>query len=361
MFFTILLFVFILSILVLSHEFGHFITAKKFGMRVDEFGFGFPPKLFGIRKGETLYSFNLFPVGGFVKIYGEDGENRKDSKSFSSNSIWRRSLVILAGVAMNFLVAYILFTVGHMIGTPTAFNSESQQAGIENVSVQILQIVPDSPAEASDLKLGDKILSITTQEEKLVVGSADNVKDFINNNQGQSFIFSIDRGGDIETIIVNSRVEFNEKEGSVGIQFIDAGIVKYSWYAALWQGVETTVNTTIAILLAFGSMISNVVTTGSLPADVAGPIGIAVFTGTVKGLGLVYVLQFIALISINLAILNIIPFPALDGGRLLFLIIEKIKGSPVNKKIESFAHAAGFALLILLIIVITFNDINKFF
>lgn len=359
MFITILLFIFILGILILSHEFGHFIVAKKSGMRVDEFGFGFPPRIFGIKKGETLYSFNLFPIGGFVKIYGEDGGNRNDKKSFSNKPIWVRFSTLTAGVIMNVLVAYLFFSFGHIIGTPTAVSPSASDIKFEEKSVQILGVVKNSPAELAGLKLADKIRSISSGESSIVIQEASEVREFIFEHEGESFIFSIERGDKIENIIVNSRKEFSREEGSVGIEFIDIGIVRYPWYSAFWEGLKTTVYTTKAMILAFSGTIKAVVSTGSLPGDIAGPIGIAVFTGTIKDLGFVYILQFIAIISLNLAILNIIPFPALDGGRVLFLLIEKIKGSPVSKKVEGFAHSTGFALLILLIILITFHDINN--
>ncbi|MDP4010498.1 MAG: site-2 protease family protein, partial [Candidatus Spechtbacteria bacterium] len=180
---TILIFIAILGIVVLSHEFGHFIVAKKAGMRVEEFGFGFPPRLFGFKKGETLYSINLLPVGGFVKIFGEDGGERQDPKSFSSNSVFARSLVIVAGVVMNIILAYALFSASHMFGILTVVSSDEPLSGnVSDVAVYIVAVNAGSPASQGGLKAGDKITSLLADGERLSVSFVSEVQEFIEAN-----------------------------------------------------------------------------------------------------------------------------------------------------------------------------------
>lgn len=368
---TILLFIIIIGVLILSHEFGHFIVAKKSGMRVDEFGFGFPPKLYSIKKGETTYSFNLLPIGGFVKIYGEEplkdenqeneGADKDSDRLFYKQPIWKRVGVIVAGVVMNVLVAYLLFSGGHMMGTPEIVNENANVQEFENISVQIIGFTPESPAEEAGIKVGDKIVELESSGDSAEIATVEEAQNFINDNLGEVLIFNVARGGETHNIEVRAREDVGPEEGATGIQLARVGTKKFAPHAALWEGVKTTANTTGAITVAFGGLLKQAVTDGSVPQSVAGPVGIASMTGTVKDMGMVFVLQFIALISLNLAILNIIPFPALDGGRLAFLVAEKVKGSPVSKKVEQYAHTVGFALLIILIILITYRDVIRIF
>jgi len=356
---TIAIFVAVLAVLVLSHEFGHFIVAKKSGMRVDEFGFDFPSRIASIKKGETRYSFNLFPIGGFVKIFGEDGGSRNDIKSFSSRPVWIRSLVIVAGVLTNLLFAYILFSVGHMIGTPKVL--DDNDVSNKTAYIQIVDVAPNSPADEAGVKVGDKVLRIFNESKNINTVTVQEVQNFIIDNKGAEVNFEIERAGEKLTLKTSVRENFPQGEGATGIALVRIGTVKYPWYRAFVEGAKTFWLVASGTLGAFGDMIKNAVLNGTLPKDVSGPVGIAYLTGTVRNLGFIYLLQFVALISLNLGIINLIPFPALDGGRLLFLLIEKIKGSPVSKKVEGATHAVGFAILILLVIAATFNDINKFF
>ena len=359
---TILIFIAILGIVVLSHEFGHFIVAKKAGMRVEEFGFGFPPRLFGFKKGETLYSINLLPVGGFVKIFGEDGGERQDPKSFSSNSVFARSLVIVAGVVMNIILAYALFSASHMLGILTVVSSDEPLSGnVSDVAVYIVAVNAGSPASQGGLKAGDKITTLVADGERLSVSFVSEVQEFIEANRGEEVVFTVARGTESLDLNVAVREEDPEEEGLTGIGLERAGILRQPLHTALFEGAKTTYNFSVLSVAAFGRVISDAISTGKISQDVSGPLGIAVMTGTVKDLGFVYILQFIGLISLSLGIINIVPFPALDGGRFAFLIAEKIKGSPLPQRFEGYANVAGFAALILLIILITVHDVKKFF
>lgn len=349
---TGLLFAGTLTLVILIHEWGHFFAAKKMGMKVEEFGIGFPPRVWGKKFGEVLYSINLLPVGGFVRIFGEDGDNRNDPRSFASKSILRRTLVIVAGVSMNLILAYALFTVVHLIEKPAVY--------ISNVALS-------SPAMNAGLLRGDKIIEFRFEDVVLSdIGNSEKVVNFINLHGGESINFVVERTIQIDNTLnkeiidttVLLRTQAPPGQGLSGIEINDHGGVV--WYKAPIAGLKTTYFTTIKLFESFSLIVASIISSASLPEGVSGPIGIAAITGEVRALGFVIFLQFIALISLNLAILNLIPFPALDGGRFLFLMIEKIKGSPVDKKVEGVVHATGFAILIIFIIWVSINDVGKF-
>jgi len=358
---TVFLFIAILAILILVHESGHFIMAKRARAKVEEFGIGFPPRVFGIKKGETVYSINFLPIGGFVKIFGEDGEEKKDQRSFSSKPIATRALIIGAGVMMNILLAIIILSIGHTIGLPQVIDGEGAGAQIKNVVVRIADTAKNSPAEAAGIKVGDIIYAISSDAADITdTTDITDIQNFTQQHLGQKIIISVRRGDEIIQKDIIPRVNYPSGEGPLGIAMIKIGQVSYPFYIAPLKGVESTFAITLDTLRAFGKIFADWFLTGKLTEDLAGPIGIAVITGEVQKMGFIFLLQFIALISINLAIINVLPIPALDGGRLLFLAIEKIKGSPVKQKYEKMAHTIGFAVLIFLMILVTFRDIGKF-
>lgn len=358
---TILLFIAILGVLILVHEFGHFIVAKRAKAKVEEFGIGFPPRVFGIKRGETIYSVNLFPIGGFVKVFGEDGESREDPRSFGSKNLPTRALVIVAGVFMNLFLAVVILTLGHIIGLPQIIDGEGKDARLKNITIRVADVAPDSPAAAADIKLGDVIYSMRSDTIE-ITGIADSVdvQNFTSKHLGQRVILEVKRGEKLIAKEIIPRPDPPEGEGPIGFAMVKIGRVAYPLYIAPWKGIESTALITWGTIKGFGSIIVDFARTGELRGDLAGPVGIAVITGQVSQMGFIFLLQFIALISINLAVINVLPFPALDGGRLLFLAIEKLKGSPVKQKYEKFAHTIGFAALIALMIVVTFRDIGRF-
>lgn len=359
--FTLLVFIIVLSILVLVHEFGHFYVAKKSDMRVEEFGFGFPPRIFGIKKGETIYSVNWIPFGGFVRVYGEGGEGKDDPRSFVSKPISQRAKVIVAGVVMNLLLAMVLLGLGNWMGLRIGLldNQISEQA--KDVKIQILQIASDSPAQAAGLRSLDEILALGFNGEFIKPEKIEDVQKFVKKYTGKEIQIKVLRNKKEITFNLTPRVNPPQGQGAIGISLAKTGIISYPWYEAIWRGIYDTIIMTANISIAFVILIKNLIIDSSLVSGVSGPIGIAVLSGQAASLGIRYLLQFIALLSINLAILNIIPFPALDGGRLLLLLIEKIKGSSINKKTENFINAMGFALLIAFMVWITIKDIVKFF
>lgn len=369
---TAIIFIIILGILIFVHELGHFVTARRNGIKADEFGFGFPPRLFGFYRNEqsgktefvwgnkeistrnTVYSFNWIPLGGFVRIKGENGNEKNEADSFASKSAWVRIKVLAAGVIMNFVLAWALFSFGFMIGTPEAIDPNI--AGGQSSKIQISQVIADSPASVMGLQVGDEILK---KQNGIQFESVKNVQEHISVRKGQALELKIKRGDQVLNLQGVPREDAATGRGLLGVSLVQTEIMKYSWYESLWKGMEAVFNLIILMLTALFEIIKNLIVGNGVAADVAGPVGIAMLTKQAATLGLIYVLNFIAILSVNLGIVNALPIPALDGGRILFILIEKIKGSPVTQKTEQLFHTVGFVLLILLMIAITFRDVAK--
>lgn len=357
----------VIGVLVLVHEWGHFIMARRAGMRVDEFGFGFPPRLFGIKRGETLYSMNLIPFGGFVKIYGEDGDDRDKPRSFGSKPFWARLKVIVAGVAMNFLFAVLLLILGNFFGLRIGLFDQEMIASARDKKVQIVQVIEGSPAEKAGLKILDEIVGFKEKAEESSfknISTIEEVQKYTTDHAGQTLTIVLRRGNGENDLVdkkVETRINPPPGEGSMGIAMALTGIVSYPWYEAIWRGTYDGIIIAYNTIYSYGLLFKTLFADGKLIGEVSGPIGIAGITGQAARVGFSYLMQFVALISINLAVLNIAPFPALDGGRAILIIFEKIKGKPIDKKIEGFINSFGFALLLALMIYVTIKDITKFF
>ncbi|MBI2635612.1 MAG: RIP metalloprotease RseP [Parcubacteria group bacterium] len=355
---TIIIFIVILGILVLAHEWGHFIVARRAGLIVEEFGFGFPPRLFSFKRGETLYSINLLPLGGFVKIMGEDGSGESNPRSFASKSVGIRSLITVAGVVMNFILGAVLLIIGFYIGLPQAIDAENA-ALARNIQIQIVLVAPNSPADTAGINFGDTIKYLKAGDKIININEIATLQNAVNKYLGKNITLGIERvGAPIEFKIV-PRDNPPEGEGALGIALAKTGIVAYSWYESLWLGTKSAFVTTWMIVTGFFGILKNLIFNGVVPKEISGPIGIAVLAGQATSLGFIYLLQLTALISFNLAVLNLLPIPALDGGRLLFFAIEKIKGSRVNPKMENAIHSVGIVLLLILVALITYRDILK--
>ncbi|PJE73675.1 MAG: RIP metalloprotease RseP [Candidatus Terrybacteria bacterium CG10_big_fil_rev_8_21_14_0_10_41_10] len=353
---SVIFLIIILAIIILAHEFGHFIVAKKSGMRVDEFGFGFPPKLFGFKMGETLYTLNAIPFGGFVKIPGEDGGEQvareSQGRTFAEKSMRKRMAVIAAGVIFNIILAWFLISFGLMIGSPMSKSAASDAAAVKNAKVTIIGVAKDSPAEEAGLKVGDKLIAFSSVEE---------LQNFVAVSAGKEVEIGYERGKEMGALTLIPRVNPPEGEGAIGIAMDEIGTLRLAPHKAVIEGAKTVYNLTIAIIGGLYYFILDV-TKGTAGLDsVAGPVGIVSLTGSAASLGFAYLINFAAFLSINIAILNILPFPALDGGRLLFLIIEKIKGSPLNPKFSHAANTVGMIMLLVFMAVVTYSDIAKLF
>lgn len=344
-----------ISVLILAHEWGHFFAARAFRVRVDEFGFGFPPRLFSRVRNGVRYSFNLLPFGGFVKIFGEHGEGQGEHASFISRPAWQRFIILAAGVGVNVLCAWFLFSAAAAIGLP--------QIAEEGVSapVSVIGVMPDSPAERAGLKLGDKILEMHGREVTLRIEKEEDVSDFVDAYRGEEVTLVVARQDSVIEIMATPRAIAPEGEGPLGVALGRIVIEKVPWYRAPVVGFESLVQSTSAIVRGLASLVRDLAATGRAPGSVSGPIGILLFARDSGALGASYFLQFVGVLSINLAVLNFLPIPALDGGRVLFIVIEKIRGRRIAPRVEDTAHMAGFIVLILLMLVVTWRDVVKFF
>ncbi|HYM65446.1 MAG TPA: M50 family metallopeptidase [Candidatus Sulfotelmatobacter sp.] len=359
---TIIVFLLILSVLVLVHEAGHFIVAKIFKIKVEEFGFGLPPRAFGKKFGETLYSINWLPIGGFVKLYGEDEAgsgtvslkpqefSKKDSeRAYFSRPKWQKALVVSAGVFMNFVLAVVIISfLFSAVGVPTPTGK-----------VFVTQVVKNSPADKAGLLAGDLIVGINGKEIK----STQEVLDSARLSLGKPVDIKIQtKKGIDKTLKLTPRKVYPKDQGPMGVAIEENLITKkYPWYQAPFVGTKEALKETWMIASGLGLLFVQLVTKGVVPSDVAGPVGIAQLTGRVVDIGPYAVLSFISLLSLNLAIINILPIPALDGGRLFFIVWEAVTRKKVNPKLEGYAHTIGMAILLGLILLITLHDLFRIF
>lgn len=354
----VVIFVLILILLILVHEFGHFIAAKAFGIKVEEFGIGFPPRIAGVKRGETLYSINALPLGGFVKIFGEEGQGMDNKRSYAARPAWQRATVLLAGVFFNALFAFFLFWIGFTIGFPSAVDDTSTSLTIRDQHIQILEVAKQSPASQSDIRRGDVIQSVSVNgENPLAVKTVKDLQTFTIIHKGQIVQLRVERGKELLIKEVISRANPPQGQGPLGIALAQVGLVSFPWYEAAQKAFIATYRNALYVVLGLWMLGKSLFGEGTLIGQVSGPVGIASMTGEFYNLGIHYLLSFIALISINLAVLNVLPIPALDGGRLFFILIEKLKGSPLRQELENKANAIGFALLVVLILIVTVKDI----
>lgn len=379
---TIIAFVLVLGILVFVHEMGHFLVARKTKTKAEEFGFGYPPRLFGwkvengkrkffwgnkdVKSEDTIWSVNLLPLGGFVKIKGEDGEDRDSQDSFGNKSAGKRIAILAAGVIMNVIFAMVLLMINFGIGIPSAIDSDQDAKFAQDQNIQIVQVAKDSPAKEAGVELGDNIVSINGQE----IEKTNEINEIVEASEGKELNLIVDHYGEIrelkltpvkDTDLGDEYVD-EAKEGRyvIGIATLKTGVISYPWYLAIWKGFVATFVLLWRIIEVLVAIVVNLVLGRGLVTEVAGPVGVAVMTGNMVRMGISHLLQFTALLSLNLAIVNILPFPALDGGRILMIIIEKIRGKKLNEKFENAMHNIGFLLLMLLVLLVTFRDIVNF-
>jgi len=354
---TVIVFVLMLLALVLAHELGHFLAAKRAGCRVDEFAFGFPPRLWSWKKGGTRYSFNLLPIGGYVKIEGEDMQDENPGPdSFGSKSIPWRLVILSAGVAMNIVLAVVLLTIQAGIGVPTVVTPENERI-VRDLKAFIVDVDIGSPASELGLREFDRVVLIDSISDPTI----EQIQAVVNEHKGRELLIEVERQGVHKTVSVVPRVDYPPDEGSLGVVLQMTGLQKTPWWQAPWVGVKRTGQALWLIVVEIGALMQRLVVQQEVSEAVAGPIGIAIYTNEVTNLGLSYILEFAAFISINLAIINFMPIPALDGGRVLFVIMEALFGRKIPGKVEHVSHMTGFVLLILLMILITFRDVGRYF
>ncbi len=363
---SVFIFIVILAILIFVHELGHFIAAKRSGIKVTEFGFGFPPKVWGRMKGETLYSLNAIPFGGFVRIFGEDPNDEslngpEKNRSITAKSKWIQAWVLVAGVFFNIVFAWMLIAGGYMIGLPTSV-SHGGSGIVENASLTIIAVSPNTPAEKAGLRVGDTVVGVTSEGKfSLDEIHPDTVSNFIEAHGRKGVQFAINRKGGSEEITVVAEEGVIPNKVAIGIQMDEIGTLTLPPHLALLEASRDTVRLFVGTAVGLVSFLGSALIGAGDFSQVTGPVGIAGMVGEVSKLGFVYLMSFTALISVNLAVINLFPFPALDGGRLLLLFIESIIRKPIPARVSNTINGVGFLLLLILMAVVTFNDILKLF
>ncbi len=381
---TLITFVFVLFVLVMIHEAGHFFAARKFGVKVFEFGFGIPPRIFGWRrkaadqrrlnadsrrsyefvKGnqeptpseKTLFSLNWLPIGGFVKIKGEN-EEIPEQDSFSAQKAWKRIVILSAGVVGNILLAFVLFIPLFSITSETYVPEGVSLDGarVHNEQIKITAVTPGSPAERAGIKDGDTLVSLDSQAFEGVEG----VRSYIVEHGNETMAIELKRESEI--VQTFAKPEWSESQGKplLGIAMVRSVEMSYPIPLAVVKAGEATAVGFFQIAKGLVGVVINLVQGEGAGVDVSGPVGIAAMTGQAARMGFLSLLQFMAILSLNLAFINIIPFPALDGGRILFILIEKLRGKKMRGNIEQVVNTVGFSLLLLLILLVSVKDVGR--
>ena len=368
---SVIIFLLVLIVLIFVHELGHFLVAKACGIRVDEFGLGFPPKMVGYKYGETVYSLNWIPFGGFVKIFGENPDEENTTGPDSARSMvnkpkWQQILVLVAGISFNIIFAWLIISVGFMSGLPSSVDSYPN-AHFTNTQVVVSEVAVGSPAQKAGFKSGDAIVSMSVIDAKgvatetLVPKSVVDVQNFISSHKGKEIAVSYAEGKVTGMHKVTPAEGVVSGKAAIGVGLDLVGNLQLPVHQALYQGAILTYDVTINITVGLWDFLKNIFIGRADLGQVTGPVGIVGLVGDASRLGLMHLLSFVAFISLNLAVVNILPFPALDGGRVLFVIIEAIKRSPIKPKVVNAFNTVGFALLLLLMLVITFHDVLKMF
>lgn len=370
----IIVFLLVLTVLVVIHELGHFFMAWRFGVHIEEFGVGFPPKVLTLFKWRGVpFTLNAFPIGGFVRMEGENGEERTDKTSnikiqnskhatrhapFYIKPAWQRLLIVIAGPAVNFVFGILAFTVIFLnVGIPTALPNPL-----------ISTVRDNSPAMLAGLRINDEILSVKDEVgQSEAIETSEEFSEFVRAHLGQKIVMTIEREGSTQEIVVQVRKEGDipQGEGAIGIAMEGEKLMRYPWYQmpgrAAVVGVSQSLDFGKLILGSLRNMTADLFTKGTVPSDVAGPVGIAyeVQRGNLISYGPLAVLNFAAMLSVNLAIMNILPIPALDGGRAFFILIERLFERKLRAKLENHINTVGFVLLLVLIGLITIKDVIK--
>ncbi|MEK7646483.1 MAG: site-2 protease family protein [Patescibacteria group bacterium] len=355
---TVIIFLIVLAVLIFVHELGHFLAARSCGIRVDTFALGFGPRLFSWKVKETEYALNAIPFGGYVKIFGENPDEESlrgpdAHRSFVNKPRWQQAIVLVAGVFFNFVFAWFLYSIIFAVGiTATTSGFEHYADRFENPRIMVTYVTPASPAEVAGLKMGDILVGSPTVEA---------IQESINQSKGAPISLQYVRDEETRTLNIISKEGIVEGRFAIGISMDTVGDLKLPFFASIKEGFVYTKGMIAMTAIGLKDFFLNLFRGTADFASVAGPIGIAGIVGDAAGLGFTYLLMITALISINLGVINLIPFPALDGGRLLFVIIESIVRRRIPANFANIVNMIGFALLMLLMVVVTYKDIAKMF
>lgn len=349
--------------LMALHELGHFLLAKKFGILVEEFGIGYPPRIWGKKFGETIYSLNWLPFGAFVKILGEE-QREGGKRSFSQRPIWQRIVVLLGGALSFWVIAFLILSVSLTFwSVPFSVNDSFSEKTFLNPRVQIISVAKDSPAQKSGLESGDLVLNLESKILNLEsVATMQEFQDFVKENQGQEVQITLQRGSAEKVVLVTPRSNPPEGEGALGVGLARIVDIKYLWYEAPIQSAKIVAQQTITIPRMFVGIISQFFQGKKVSGvEMMGPVGMGQMMVRSIGQGIANFLSFLAMISIWLAIFNLFPIPALDGGRILFLIVEAIRRKPMKQELEQKIIGGFFMVLLGLMAFVTIKDILKIF
>ncbi|MEI6499295.1 MAG: site-2 protease family protein, partial [bacterium] len=331
------------------------IAAKKAGVKVEEFAIGFPPRLIAFKKGETEYSINLIPIGGYVKMLGEL-EQTKDKRALENQKPSKRFVIAIAGVVMNLLLAWFILTIGFAVGmSPIVSEPDSLPGKKISSDLTIESVVADSAASKVGLRAGDIILEARAGGVVFSFDVPGKLSEFTTQNAGKEVTFKYKRDDVISEKIIQLS---NTADGPLGVTTGSRTIVRVPWYQSPYIALVETYKITKLTFDFLGGFFGKLFSTGKVAEGVGGPVAIYIYTGLAVKLGIMTLMQFIAMLSINLALINILPFPALDGGRILFILVEGIfRKKVVKERLENIIHTAGFALLLVLMVAITYKDV----
>jgi regulator of sigma E protease len=347
---SLVYFLIVLSVLVLVHEFGHFIAAKRVGIRVEKFSFGFGPKLFSVKRGDTEYLISAIPLGGYIKMAGDEPGESLTGKSFEflSRSIWDRFQVIFAGPLLNYVLAFLIFSIIFMFGSPT-------------LTTEVGSLLKDYPAEKSGLVIGDKVIKVDGKDVKYW----EDMTEIIRKHLEGPMRLTIEKKGKISDIEIQPVIRDVKDIFGTHTKIALLGIapsqkienVRYGFFESFSKGFRKVVDLTVITYKALWSIATGRL---SVKESMTGPIGIFIITGKAAEMGLIYLFHLMAMLSASLAIFNLLPLPVLDGGHILFLFIEKVRGKPLSLKVQENIANIGVGLLILLTVFIFYSDIVKF-
>jgi len=359
---TAIIFIIVLAILIFVHELGHFLVARWCGIRVDAFAIGFGPKILHWKRGEVEYSLRAIPFGGYVRIHGENPDEENTTgpdahRSFVNKNRLIQAAVLVAGVTFNFIFAWLLYIGIFSAGVTASSDTFAKYSdNITDKRVMITSVSSGSPAEMAGLKMGDNIISVDNTANKI-----EDIQVKINESGGQSISVSYTRGGENKSVEVIPTEGIVEGKYAIGIAMIEVGELKLPFFVAIWESLKYTIFTIRDITVGLTVFIGSIFMGTANFSDVTGPVGIAGVVGDAADMGFVYLLMITAYISLNLGVINLLPFPALDGGRLLFVGIESVIHRKIPMKFANITNMVGFSLLMLLMIVVTYNDVLRLF
>lgn len=358
---SVVLFIAILVVLIVGHEFGHLLAAKAVGMRVLEFGIGFPPKLWGRQVGDTEYSLNALPFGGFVRIFGEDAkEELSDERAFSNRPRLAQALVLFSGPFANLVLAFFFLFFAFVFGVTMVVDSETSGV-VSNERVMVVSVLPESPAASAGIERGDSIRSVNSSGAAIPIIDPTELISAIGDAPG-TVTLEIERAGEVFSLDaepVPGLIEAEPARRALGIGTERIGEVSLPIHTAAIAAFTKTVSDTAVIILGIAGLISQAFSLSADLSNIAGPVGIASLVGDAAVFGVGSVLSFAAFISVNLAIVNLLPFPALDGGRLALLLAETALRKKIPLAVSNALNLFGFAILILLMIAVTAQDVAR--